>query len=94
MAIAMNLEITPELETEGQARDLVRFIQEARKEAGYEVDDRISLNIKAENLEAILASYDIEKETLSTLDINLENGDIVKEVEIGENTKATIILKK
>ena len=73
MVIAMNLEITPDLELEGYARDLVRFIQEARREASYNVEDRITINIKTENIEAILASYDICSETLSTLDISLEN---------------------
>lgn len=94
MAIAMNLEITPELEIEGCARDLVRFIQEARKEVGYNVEDRITVNIKTENLEEILASYDICSETLSSLDTTLETGDIVKEVVLGEGKQATIILKK
>ena len=94
MAISMNLEITGELELEGYARDLVRQIQEARKEADYNVDDRIFINIKTENLEAILASYDICSETLSTFDTNLENGDLMKEVEIGDGKMATIILKK
>ncbi|MCH8518162.1 isoleucine--tRNA ligase [Candidatus Gracilibacteria bacterium] len=94
MVIAMHLEITPELEIEGYARDLVRFIQEARKEAGYNVEDRISVNIKTENLEAILASYDICSETLSVLDSGLENGDLVKEVVLGEGKQAKIILKK
>lgn len=73
MAISMNLEITSELEFEGYARDLVRFIQEARKEAGYNVEDRISIHIKTENLEAILASYDISSETLSVFDTSLES---------------------
>lgn len=45
MVIAMDETITPELELEGYARDIVRHIQEARKEAGYEVDDRIQLHI-------------------------------------------------
>jgi len=93
MVIAMNLEVTPELELEGYARDIVRHIQEARKEAGYEVDDRISINIKTEKLDAILASYDIEKETLSTLDTSLTAGDIEKDIELGEMS-ATLILKK
>lgn len=94
MAISMNLEITPELELEGYARDLVRQIQESRKEANYNVDDRIAINIKTDNLEAILASYDICSETLSTFDNSLENGDLVKEIEIGDGKIATIILKK
>ncbi len=94
MAISINLEITPELELEGYARDLVRQIQESRKEANYNVDDRIAINIKTENLEAIFASYDICSETLSHFDSTLLNGDLVKEIEIGDGKIATIILKK
>ena len=94
MAISMNLEITKQLELEGYARDLVRQIQESRKEANYNVDDRIAINIKTDNLEAILASYDICSETLSHFDSTLLNGDLVKEIEIGDGKIATIILKK
>jgi len=93
MVIAMDLELTDALVTEGYARDIVRHIQEARKEAGYEVDDRISVNIVVENLDAILTSYDIASETLSSLDTSLTTGDIEKEIELGEMT-AKIILKK
>lgn len=71
MVISMDLELTDELRLEGYARDIVRHVQEARKEAGYEVNDRISLNIVTNELEAILASYDITSETLSTLDTSL-----------------------
>lgn len=93
MVIAMDLELTDALVTEGYARDIVRHIQEARKEAGYEVDDRISVNIVVDSLDAILESYDIASETLSTLDTSLTTGDIEKELELGEMT-AKIILKK
>jgi isoleucyl-tRNA synthetase len=93
MVISMDLELTGELVVEGYARDIVRHVQEARKEAGYEVDDRISVNIIVPELDAILASYDIASETLSTLDTSLTAGDIEKELELGENT-AKIILKK
>ena len=41
----MNPEITEELKNEGYARDIVRQIQEARKEADYQVDDRIHVSI-------------------------------------------------
>jgi len=59
MVIAMNLEITPELALEGYARDIVRHIQDARKEAQYKVDDRITINIITPELESILETYNI-----------------------------------
>ncbi|MBT3726294.1 hypothetical protein HOG21_00920 [bacterium] len=45
MVIAMDPELTTELKNEGYARDIVRQIQESRKEANYEVDDRIQVCI-------------------------------------------------
>jgi isoleucyl-tRNA synthetase len=39
--------VTPELAAEGLARDLVRSIQQARREAGLSVSDRIRLTIDA-----------------------------------------------
>jgi len=45
MVIAMDLELTDNLVVEGYARDIVRHIQEARKEAGYQVDDRILISL-------------------------------------------------
>ena len=41
--VVLDLTITPELEAEGRARDLVRMIQQARKDAGLNVADRIAL---------------------------------------------------
>ncbi|WP_336662037.1 isoleucine--tRNA ligase [Leucobacter sp. USHLN154] len=40
--------LTPELEAEGIARDAIRAVQEARKNAGLEVSDRIVLALNAE----------------------------------------------
>jgi isoleucyl-tRNA synthetase len=45
MVISMNNNISEELKQEGIARDIVRQIQEARKEANYNVDDRINISI-------------------------------------------------
>ncbi|GAA1843017.1 isoleucine--tRNA ligase [Agromyces salentinus] len=44
----LETETTPELEAEGVARDLVRAVQEARKAAGLEVGDRISLTLSVD----------------------------------------------
>jgi isoleucyl-tRNA synthetase len=43
-AVALDTDITPELALEGEARDLIRSIQEMRREAGLEVTDRIRLS--------------------------------------------------
>jgi isoleucyl-tRNA synthetase len=42
-ALALDTEITPELELEGAARDLIRAINLMRQESGLEVSDRIVL---------------------------------------------------
>lgn len=45
--VVLDTDVTPELEAEGLARDLVRLIQQARKDAGLDVSDRIALTIDA-----------------------------------------------
>ena len=48
--IELDLNITPELELEGFARDIVRLIQQDRKEADLNLSDKISLfiNVKSD----------------------------------------------
>ena len=43
--IALDIEVTPELEREGRARDLVRIIQQARRDAQLDVSDRIAVDV-------------------------------------------------
>ena len=43
--VALDLLTTPELEAEGTARDVIRLVQRARREAGLKVTDRIGLAI-------------------------------------------------
>ncbi|MFT6803772.1 MAG: isoleucyl-tRNA synthetase, partial [Nitriliruptoraceae bacterium] len=45
--VSLDTNVTPELEAEGLARDLVRAVQQARKDAGLEVSDRIALTLHA-----------------------------------------------
>ena len=44
--VALDTFVTPELKLEGQAREIIRFIQEMRKEAGYDIDDHIRVCYK------------------------------------------------
>ena len=57
MVIAMDPELNPELILEGIARDLVRAIQDARKEADYNVEDRITINITPKASQKIVNIY-------------------------------------
>jgi len=41
--VALDLELTPELVRAGVAREVVRMVQEARKNSGFDVSDRITL---------------------------------------------------
>ena len=59
---------TPELEAEGASRDLMRAVQQARREAGFEVSDRIHLEVMADSsLIARVAPFEpaIAEETLA-----------------------------
>ena len=46
-AVALDTEITPELQLEGAVRDLIRRIQVMRQDAGFEVTDRIRITYPA-----------------------------------------------
>ncbi|WP_322489515.1 isoleucine--tRNA ligase [Chloroflexus sp.] len=71
MLVALNTTVTEELRLEGAARDLVRYIQDARKSAGLAISDRIRLFLssadEAELLAATLAQHGeyIQNETLA-----------------------------
>jgi isoleucyl-tRNA synthetase len=45
--VVLNTEVTPELEAEGVARDVLRVVQQARREADLDVSDRITLRLWA-----------------------------------------------
>ena len=41
--LVLDVDVTPELEQEGRARDLIRLVQQARRDADLAVTDRITL---------------------------------------------------
>ena len=68
-AVALELDLDDELRREGLAREVVRAVQEARKQAGLEVSDRIALALGGdEELLAAAREHEayIAGETLAT----------------------------
>ena len=67
---AMDLEVTPELKLEGIAREVIRYIQTARKDAGLNIDDRIDLSLvtSSEEIKQAISIHEtiITDETLAT----------------------------
>jgi isoleucyl-tRNA synthetase len=43
--VVLDVEVTPELLAEGTARDVIRLVQQTRREAGLDVSDRIELTL-------------------------------------------------
>lgn len=87
--VAFDTALTPELLREGLARDLVRAIQEARKSAGFEVQDRIrlALDVQGDMLEAAQEWRDFIAGEVLAVDVSYEateqEGSHVAEVEGG-----------
>jgi isoleucyl-tRNA synthetase len=69
--IALDTSVTPELAAEGVARDVVRVIQAARRDAGLEVSDRISLVVGCDDAVAAAVESFAPFVTAETLAVSL-----------------------
>lgn len=59
--VLLDTTTTPELEAEGLARDVIRAVQDTRKAAGFDVSDRIRLEVEFESesdATAVVAGFD------------------------------------
>ena len=88
--VALDTVVTDDLRIEGVARDLVRVIQDSRKEAGYAVSDRIRLSLSGEGVAPVLVAHAdyLESETLADLVADLPEADVtnVADTEAGSVT--------
>ncbi len=64
-SVRLDTVITPELHREGMMREVVRSVQNARKQAGLQVDDRITLNLHTSYSE-LAKAIDEHKPTIGT----------------------------
>jgi isoleucyl-tRNA synthetase len=76
LMVGLDTDLTPELQAEGMAREIVHRIQNARKSAGLEIEDRITAYVDGASaaVTSALAAHDayLRQETLSD-DVRLES---------------------
>jgi len=98
MSVALDTDLSTELVQEGLAREFINRIQNMRKEADFEVTDRIAIGVATSDklYEAIQAMNDyIKRETLAEkiTDGLLEVSDFKKKWEIGDDN-CTISIRR
>jgi isoleucyl-tRNA synthetase len=90
--VVLDTAVTPELAAEGLARDLVRAVQQARRDAGFDVSDRIALTVGGSDaVQAAARAHErlITEETLATsYDVTAEGNGT--EVTVGDGEKAWV----
>jgi isoleucyl-tRNA synthetase len=100
--VVLDTTVTPELAAEGLARDVIRAVQQARRDAGLDISDRISLTVSGDDevWAATVAHQElIMLETLATqfgsagAAHSLPEGQGVDAV-VGENQPIRILVKK
>ena len=94
--IILDGKVTPELAAEGLARDVIRQIQQARKDAGLDVSDRISLSVRAnsETASAVRAHAELIKSETLSLELDLVEADVVGGVPVGDDQSVEISVAK
>ena len=96
ITVALDITISPALKQEGIARELVNRIQNIRKDSGFEVTDKIKVQLKRNGIleEAILENEAYIKSETLTSDLvfvdELENGT---EIEF-DDIKTMILISK
>jgi isoleucyl-tRNA synthetase len=85
--VVLDTAVTPELAAEGLARDVIRVVQQARRDANLDVSDRIALTVGAAEsvVDAVRAHRDfVAAETLATSVAFGDGGGFTGEVGDGE----------
>ncbi|MFW6250775.1 MAG: class I tRNA ligase family protein, partial [Alkalispirochaetaceae bacterium] len=93
LTVALDPEITEELRKEGVIRDVIRLVQNLRKESGLEVSDRIALYVEGgPEVDGAVESFEdyLANETLAEK-VYRKSADGAESYEIaGENVRVTV----
>ncbi|MFI7427609.1 isoleucine--tRNA ligase [Micromonospora sp. NPDC049836] len=94
--VVLDTEVTPELAAEGLARDVVRVVQQARRDADLDVSDRIAVAVSAsEEVRAAVAAYTdfVAREVLADT-IDFAEGVEGFPGEVGEGERVTVAVRR
>lgn len=90
--VVLDTDVTLEHEVEGAARDLVREVQKARREAGLDVADRIRLDVAGSEFvyRAVVGHRDLV--TSETLTVELQVSPNLDELSVGDDGVAEVVV--
>ena len=95
--VVLDTAVTPQLAAEGLARDVIRVVQQARRDAGLDVSDRIALVVSASApVRAAVEQHRdfVGGETLSTEVTLVEEGAEGFAGEVGDGDQVTVRVAK
>lgn len=95
LTVEINVELTKELILEGAERELVSKIQSMRKEAGFEVTDRINVFYSSAggNVLTVLQAADFKRDVLAENVINATAEGYTKELNINGDCVTVTVVK-
>jgi isoleucyl-tRNA synthetase len=101
--VVLDTVVTPELAAEGLARDVIRVVQQARREAGLDVSDRISVRLSAPEAVAAAVAAHQDFVMAETLAVSLAFGEAgggevgaggVSAGEVGDGETVTVVVSR
>ncbi len=94
LTVALNTEITPELEQEGWVREVIRAVQDTRKKLDLPIEKRIDLVLDVDaELEAALRAFDnVLKENVLVNEISFGQAAGMETVQAGEKSIGVAIV--
>ena len=95
--VSLDVIVTPELRLEGLARDVIRAVQNARKEAGLSADDRIALILESdvdhELHEAIVRHRDLIMDEAKAISLDYTGAGESEPVKAGSHELRIALVK-
>ncbi|OPA78479.1 isoleucine--tRNA ligase [Paenibacillus selenitireducens] len=95
ITVALNTDITPELEQEGWVREVVRAIQDTRKKLDLPIEKRVNLTLQVDDeLKAAITAFDhVLRENVLVNEVHFGTMNNMEQIELGEKQIAIHIEK-